>query len=192
MMTAAYQLKRVPERFFEGQTDLLALARQLGDENLVERLLMCPHLNEPMLPFWGKVTDSWHKLSATSTEKPDISLWNAGCLLLSQRAHQVLHPHLAAAGEFLPISVDGEPMYVFNCLAWGKEDMSLTEKAYLDGYEDGIATLAFDLADVAEKMIFKSKLEAGATLYASEAFKHLVEQAGLQGVRFDTELMDPF
>lgn len=192
MMTAAYQLKRVPERFFEGQTDLLALARQLGDENLVERLLMCPHLNEPLLPLWGDVTDSWHKLSATSTEKPDISLWNAGCLLLSQRAHQVLHPHLAAAGEFLPISVDGEPMHVFNCLMWGKEDMSLTEKAYLDGYEDGIATLAFDLADVAEKMIFKSKLEAGATLYASEAFKHLVEQAGLQGVRFDTELMDPF
>ena len=191
-MTSAYQLKRVPERFFEGQTDLLTLARQLGDENLVERLLMCPHMNEPMQPFWGDVTDSWHQLSMTSSEKPDISLWNAGCLLLGQRAHQVLRLHLTADGEFLPITVDGEPMHVFNCLMWGKEDMSLTEKAYLDGYEDGIATLAFDEADVAEKMIFKSKLEAGATLYASAKFKALVERSGLQGVRFDADLMDPF
>ena len=191
-MAAVYQLKKIPTRFMEGQTDVLQLAQQLGDEGLVEKLMMRPYLNETMKASWGSVTDSWRPLSFTSNEKPDISMWDAGCLLLNQKAYSALHQALAADGEFLPITVDGEPMQVFNCMTWGKEDMSLTEKAYLDGYEDGIATLAFDEADIAGKMVFKSQLEAGARLYVSEAFKTLVEAHQLQGLRFDPELMDPF
>ena len=191
-MMAAYQLKAIPARFYTTTLDVLALAEQLGDVGLLHTLMQRPYINGSLAGCWGTVTDQWAPQSPTSCERPDISLWDTGCLLLNQKAYSARHQALAADGEFLPITVDGEPMQVFNCMTWGKEDMSLTEKAYLDGYEDGIATLAFDEADIAGKMVFKSQLEAGARLYVSAAFKELVETHQLQGLRFDPELMDPF
>lgn len=189
---AAYQLKEIPSRFYTTTLDPLALAKQLGDEGLLKTLMQRPHLNTSMAAYWRTVSDSWAPQSPTSSERPEISLWDCGCLLLNQRAYDALQHPLAGDGEFLPITVDGEPMHLFNCMTWAQEDMTLTEKAYLDGYEDGIATLAFDESSITGKMVFKSQLEGGGRLYASAAFKALVEQRNLQGLRFDPELLDPF
>lgn len=191
-MSAVYQLKNVPERFMSEQTDVVQLAEQLGDEDLVETLLNRPFANESMKPYWGPVEGKWQSLSSTSAEKPDISLWDLGCLLLNQRAFTSLKDALAEAGEFLPITVDGELMYIFNCQEWGQEDVSLSERKYLNGYEDGLKSLVFEPGDVITKTVFKSKLAGAGFLYASESFKHLVDDADLQGLRFDTDLLDPF
>ena len=39
------------------------------------------------------------------------------------------------------------------------EDLTLTEKTYLDGYEDGSKTLLFDTNDIQDKLLSKSKLQ---------------------------------
>lgn len=189
----AYQLKDIPDRFMGTETDVMSLAEQLGDENLVEMLMLQPSSNESLQPIWRDVVvDSWCPLSPTSTERPDISLWEAGCLLLNQKAYTALKAALTGHGEFLPITVDGEPMHVFNCLTFAQEDMGLTERNYTDGYEDGLLSLVFDEEDISNKMVFKSRLEGPGILYVSKAFKALVDQSELQGLRFDEDLLDPF
>ncbi|MBP7546484.1 MAG: hypothetical protein KA754_00875 [Corallincola sp.] len=186
-------LKEVPDRFYGSSITISELAKQLGGgDGMLERLFLRPHQNEPMASYWGSVTDHWMKRSVTSREKPDICLWGSGCLLLNLRAYYALGEQLSGQGEFLPITVDLESMFVFNCLTWGKEDMGLTETQYVDGYEDGIATLAFEPDDIATKLVFKSKLAGAGLVFASHAFKELIEAHQLQGLRFDADLMNPF
>ncbi len=192
-MSDVYLLKEVPDRFYGSSITISELAKQLGGgDGMLERLFLRPHQNEPMASYWGSVTDHWMKRSVTSREKPDICLWGSGCLLLNLRAYYALGEQLSGQGEFLPITVDLESMFVFNCLTWGKEDMGLTETQYVDGYEDGIATLAFEPDDIATKLVFKSKLAGAGLVFASHAFKELIEAHQLQGLRFDADLMNPF
>lgn len=192
-MSDVYLLKEVPDRFYGSSITISELAKQLGGgDGMLERLFLRPHQNEPMASYWGSVTDHWMKRSVTSREKPDICLWGSGCLLLNLRAYYALGELLSGQGEFLPITVDLESMFVFNCLTWGKEDMGLTETQYVDGYEDGIATLAFEPDDIATKLVFKSKLAGAGLVFASHAFKELIEAHQLQGLRFDADLMNPF
>lgn len=192
-MSEAYLLKDVPDRFLGPSLTLSELATQLnGDDGMLERLFLRPHQNELMAPYWGPVADHWMKRSPRSSQKPDICLWDGGCLLLNLRAYNMLRAPLSGQGEFLPITVDLEPMYVFNCLTWGHEEMGLTETRYVDGYEDGVETFAFESGDIAEKLVFKSKLAVAGLLYASKNFKALIEAHDLQGLRFDPHLLDPF
>lgn len=187
-----YQLKYIPERFKSFQIDILTLATQLGSDDLIPLLMRAPAENTPLLPLWRKVSHSLSPLSDTATEIPDVSPWLGCGLLLSERGHRELKDHLCTEGEFLPVEADGAPMYLFNCLSFGKEDLELTEKKYLDGYEDGLQSLAFDESDTQNRMVFKSKMEGCGALYASSAFKVLCERLGLEGLRFDTELLSPF
>lgn len=192
-MSAAYLLKEVPDRFYGSSITISELAKQLGGANgMLRRLFLQPEQNEAMASYWGTVTDHWMKRSATSHEKPDICLWGSGSLLLNLRAYNALREPLSGQGEFLPITVDLDPMYVFNCLTWGQEDMGLTETQYVDGYEDGIATLAFEPDDIATKLVFKSRLAGAGLVFASHSFKELIEGHQLQGLRFDADLMNPF
>lgn len=188
-----YQLKMIPERFMAGQLDLLELAEQLGGEDLLMTLMNHPFSNESLQPYWKskEVLECWGPLSPSSCEVPDVCLWGAGCLLLSAKAYDALHGALQHDGEFLPIVVDGEPMQIFNCRTFVKEDMTLSERKYLNGIDDGLQTLVFDEHELEGHQVFKSE-KVGAVLYASQSFKDLVEANGLQGLRFDTDLLDPF
>lgn len=191
-MAAAYLLKKIPQRFMGTTLDAVGLAEQLGDLELITMLVEQPVKNTSLLPYWRDVSDSWAPLSKTSTKLPDISLWESGCLLLNDKAYEVLSEPLKGDGEFLPVTVDGQRMRVFNCLAFGKEDLSLTERQYIDGYENGISSLAFDEEDIKPKLVFKSLMAGAGLLFASQRFKELCERGGLEGLRFDADLMDPF
>ncbi|WP_417361818.1 hypothetical protein [Gallaecimonas pentaromativorans] len=188
-----YQLKPIPERFKASSLDLMTLAQQIGGPQHLTMLMRQPATNEPLAPYWQGLTvaDSWAEQSRTSTELPDVALWGRGCLILNKKAFEVLGKALASEGEFLPLQVDGEAHFVFNCLSFCKEDMTLSERKYLNGIDDGLKTLFFDDADVQGRMVFKSE-QVGVTLYATESFKQAVEGAGLEGLRFDTDLLDPF
>lgn len=187
-----YQLKESPERFKALQMDYLTLCDQLGTDDLLPLLMGHPLTNEPLLPHWREVSDSFQPLSLTSTEIPDVSLWGKTGLALTEKAFNRLSRYLESEGEFLPITVDGERMYIFNCLTFGKEDEGLCERKYLDGYDDGIKSLAFEEADVSQRFLFKSKLQGAHALYCSSVFKALYTELGLQGLRFDEDLLNPF
>ncbi|MEL0605542.1 hypothetical protein [Pseudoalteromonas undina] len=70
--------------------------------------------------------------------------------------------------------------------------MSLTERAYLDGFEGGLKSLVFDDEDVSNKLIFKSKMQSGLSLYCTDNFKKLVNDNSLTGLVFNTDLLTCF
>lgn len=188
-----YQIKYLPEKYLSFQLDIVELAEQLGDINLIDTLMSQPEKNESLLPIWGNVSHDFQALSDTSQKViPDITPWDNTMLVMNNKAYNALKEHLEPEGEFLPITVNGEKMKAFNCLSFGKEDLSLTEKDYLDGYENGLKSLVFDEDDISNRLVFKSKMDGCARLYVSQKFKDLCEEFGLEGIRFDADLIDPF
>ncbi|SEA68507.1 hypothetical protein [Alkalimonas amylolytica] len=111
-----------------------------------------------------------------------------------QLAYDALAADLKHEGEFLPITVDGQSTYLFNCQSFAAEDRSLTERNYLDGEPDGVRSLVFDNADIANnnRCVFRSKLQGCTALYASEKFRLLCEKHNLGGLKFETDLLDIF
>ncbi|WP_250460301.1 hypothetical protein [Microbulbifer litoralis] len=188
-----YQLKSIPERFMAFKLDALTLCDQLGNDDLLPLFLGHSGGGEPLTPHWGEgVSSTFSPLSPSSTEIPDISLWGGAKLILNAKAYDLLKERLAPEGEFLPVSADGQRMYAFNCLSYGKEDEELCVRKYLDGEFVGLETLVFDDNDVAGRFLFKSKLQFGGALYCSSAFKALCNELGLEGLRFDEDLINPF
>ncbi|WP_250462050.1 hypothetical protein [Microbulbifer litoralis] len=192
-MNTLYQLKQIPERFMALQLDVVQLADQLGDIELLDTLMQFPASNEPLSSIWkDSVSDDFQPLSLTSTEIPDISLWDATCLVLNEKAFNALNRYLKHEGEFLPITANGEKMHIFNCQAFGKEDKSLTVKKYVNGTDFGLEHLAFDEDDVAQRFVFKSEMKGCNTLYCTSSFKALCKEFSLEGLRFDGDLVSPF
>ncbi|WKE66484.1 hypothetical protein PVT67_04335 [Gallaecimonas kandeliae] len=159
----------------------------------VKRILDQPDTNEPLKDVWQPLdfpmADASQAQKATTT--PDIALWQSG-LVLTPKALDCLHPHLAPFGEFLDATTGGQPMVLFNCLTFGKEDLSQTITEYIDGVAVGLEHLAFDEQDVEAKLVFKSKMQHGQFLFCGEEFKALCERNELKGLRFDSDLLSVF
>ncbi|MBE0377676.1 hypothetical protein [Pseudoalteromonas prydzensis] len=121
----------------------------------------------------------------------DVNLY--GCfLVLNRRAYNCLNEAIINCGEFVPLKTDSEEMFLFNTLNFASEDLTLTEKAYLDGYEDGLKTLVFDINDIQDKLLFKSKLQGGLSVYCTDDFKKLITDNNLSGINFNKDLLSCF
>ncbi|WP_105103580.1 hypothetical protein [Microbulbifer pacificus] len=192
-MNTVYQLKAIPEKFMALQLDIVQLAEQLGDIALIDTLMQFPATNESLKSIWNdSVSDNFQPLSKTSSEIPDVSLWDAASLVLNQKAYDSLNRYLESEGEFLPITCNGEKMYIFNCQSFGEEDKAHTVKKYVNGTDMGLEYLEFNSDDVAKRFIFKSKLKGVNTLYCTTSFKALCKEFKLEGLRFDEDLVSPF
>lgn len=189
-----YQLKHIPKTYTALQLDVMTIAEKLGDYGLITTLMNAPLTGESLAGKWKSIETSLQSLSASGKNTPDISLWDSQGLYLSAKAYDALADALKDDGEFLSIVVDGEPAYLFNCRVFGQEDLSLTERKYLDGEPDGVASLVFDEAELGKsnRHVFRSKLQGCTALYASDKFKQLCEKHNLNGVRFDTDLLNIF
>lgn len=189
-----YQLKHIPKTYTALQLDVMTIAEKLGDYGLITTLMNAPLTGESLAGKWKSIETSLQSLSASGNNTPDISLWDSQGLYLSAKAYDALADALQDDGEFLSIVVDGEPAYLFNCRVFGQEDLSLTERKYLDGEPDGVASLVFDEAELGKsnRHVFRSKLQGCTALYASDKFKQLCEAHNLNGVRFDTDLLNIF
>ena len=96
----------------------------------------------------------------------DINLFSS-YLVLNKKAYTAIGNHLQGCGEFVPLNCEKE-LFLFNPLIFEKEDEALTEIAYLDGFEDGLKSLAFK-SDL--NLIFKSSMQGGKSIYCNAAFK---------------------
>ncbi|MCX2834474.1 hypothetical protein [Microbulbifer thermotolerans] len=195
-MITVYQIKHPPE-YMSGFLNILDLSKQLGGEDsdkVLRQLHTTMMHKEPLSPLWKPgVSCIFKKNSPVSEKVPDISTWGGPRLLLNIRAYELLKERIAPEGEFLPITVDGEPMQVFNCLSFAKEKEELCVRKYFQGKPTHeLETLYFDGEDVADRYLFMSKLQGGSFLYCSTQFKALVEELGLEGLRFDENLLSPF
>lgn len=184
-----YRLKR-PENSYEiVQLSILQLAKLLDDPKyqIVRKLSSsCMSLAER----WSKPSCEPHQ-HYQNNALSDISFWG-NFLVLNQKAVEHLSPVIGRWGEFLPINVEGFQLTLFNCTTLGAEieDQSLIK--YQDGFPMGLETLAFNDQDVADKAIFKSKLEGCKALFVNEQFKAICEKNQLSGVVFDEDLLNIF
>ena len=189
-----YQLKHDPKSYKALQLDVMTIAEQLDDFSLITTLMNAPLTGESLASKWKCVETSLQSLSKSGTKTPNISLWDSQGLYLSSKAYDALGNVLKNDGEFLSIKVDGEPAYLFNCQVFGKEDISLTERKYLDGEPDGVVSLVFDEADLANngRYLFRAKMQGCTILYATERFKLLIEKHNLSGINLDSQLLNIF
>lgn len=121
----------------------------------------------------------------------DVNLYGS-FLVLNRRAYECLNEAIINCGEFAPLKTDSEEMFLFNTLNFVSEDLTLTEKAYLDGYEDGLKTLVFDTNQIQDKLLFKSKLQGGLSIYCTDDFKKLITDNNLSGINFNKDLLSCF
>lgn len=122
---------------------------------------------------------------------PDISVWIDSTLLLSPKAYRFLFDMLKDYGEFLPILVESEEYFLFNCLTFCEEDPAYTNGEYQDDQLIMLTRLRF--ADSAEKStLFKSSMEQGLTPYCNNCFKDAVEAFELKGLFFDENLIEQY
>lgn len=185
-----YRLKRPVNSHELIALDVMMLGKLLGDDDLslVRRL---GRLNESLAERWRVPVCSYHKHYREEQPKPDVSFWGP-FLLLTQLAYDKLKSVLQGDGEFLPVQSEGDKLYFFNCLSVGEEAKGQCLKKYEDGYECGLETLVFNDADVAAKVIFKSKLEGYRTLFASDELKQQFTDLKLDGIVFDEDLTNTF
>ncbi len=187
-----YQLKNIDEEFKTLALDPMELLEQLGTEDALDVFLRQPTTNDSLLPIWKNIHSTMRAMFDSALTQPDVSLWNFLYLLINEKAYSILKDHISPYGEFLPITVDGKKMFIFNCLDYAKEDQDQCLREYIDGIECGLKLLTFDTTDTKDKLLFKSKLEGGSLLFASDHFKQICERHELKGLRYDEDLLSIF
>lgn len=185
-----YRLKSMVNSYEVIDLDIFEFAEIIGDDDL-SLVRSQPRTNESLLDTWETPSCSYSKEYKQAVKYPDISFWGT-YLLMSATAKTKMVALLSDFGEFLPLSVEGDEFYLFNCLTFGLEDKQLCVVKYNEGIKDGLESLAFDIQDVQSKPVFKSNLQGSRTLFVNEKFKQCYDANNFSGLRFDTELLNIF
>jgi len=144
--------------------------------------------NRPLKPFWEDVGAEFVEVGGEGMHAPDIILWNATALVLSEKAYSALSSHLEPFGEFLPITVEDERYLVFNCLNVVSVDLEKSQADIVDGIWLGVKSIAFARPEIDENLIFKSEFDRCGALYCGGSFKDLVAQSNFKGLLFNEDL----
>lgn len=124
-----------------------------------------------------------------ATQKPDITTWNGANLVLSPRAYDLLMPKLDDYGEFLPITIDNAPFYIFNCRNVVEADKSQSESDIVDDLWMGVKSIGFSDDAVANNLIFKTRFDRCSTLYCGDEFKKHIDSLEFKGILFQENLV---
>lgn len=148
-------------------------------------------------PDWVKPDATFELDTQTPSANalPDISYWTLVHPVLNQKAYDVLSRHLEGYGEFLPVSVEGKPYYIFNVLNVLDEtviDLDESEQKFENMADtkmfDGLEKLSFKEDKLKDTLLFKTEYDTYLKVYCGDKFKSLVEDADLTGLVFKTDL----
>lgn len=145
--------------------------------------------NTAMSAWWPQLNVQFEPRPANPDGNiPDLSCWNDATLVLSPKAYNLLKDPLAVYGEFLPIDVNDETFYIFNCLEIGDVKKDSIQYDYEGNTKLGVNNFQFE-ASVDQKLVFKTPVESCLTLYCNTVFSQFVNQHELSGLHFDEELV---
>lgn len=188
-----YKLMEQPYKFKTLDLDMLTLLDKVGSEELALKIFQQSDTNLSLAKDWVEFDCNQSEMPETSNlQTPDIYLWLDAYPVLNKKAYDALESSLNQFGEFLNITVAGEPHFFFSCLTYGKEDNEKTDYKYNAGIPIGIAKLDFIQEDVKDKVLFKSQISFCGSLFCNSLFKKVYEENQLKGLRFEEDLLEIF
>lgn len=116
----------------------------------------------------------------------DVSWLGPGLFAFSKKATEALGGLLEAAGELLPIEVEGDKLMVFNPLNV-QNCLDTATSQYNNRRNGNIGRLlkpSIDLSKIDEKALFLTPETQRNMLFATDEFKQAYEAAGLTGLIF--------
>lgn len=131
--------------------------------------------NLALSQYWKPIRAGFSEISGEKNLIPDISNWIGATLFLSPKAYRFLNEILSPYGEFLPVLIDKETFYIFNCLTVIEAELSNNK-------------LVFDKNNINEKVVFKTPQQQCIDIYCTERLKDAIENFDLKGIIFDTNL----
>jgi hypothetical protein len=180
-----YRLFFDRNNFLVFDIDAMEIESQLGDFFM---------LREPVWQnFWKTLPAQFRDDSdgGAVAALPDITLWMADCLAMNEKAYTALSAPLEEYGEFLSVTCEGVPYWVLHVtkvVDSDAVDLTSSEREIDEsGYVD-IKTLRFVDEQVKDLLIFRSEYTDGRNVYCSDKFKSIIDDNGLKGLIFDTEL----
>jgi hypothetical protein len=136
------------------------------------------------------LSDIWIAIEVETLYKRkynDFPKYGIGKPVVSEKVKNIIFPFISGEAEFLPLLHEGKKLYMLNvihvldCVDW--ENSKVTRLPH--GYIASLDKLVFDLDKLPEGThLFKFKEKASTKVYATEAFKKLVDQNNLKGMDF--------
>lgn len=126
------------------------------------------------------------------TTPPDITCWFTNELILNHKAYQAIGKDLEPYGELLPANCEGIGYWILHVTSQTGMDAVDLEHSEREVAASGVIelqALAFDEEAIKDKLIFKTEYSDFQNIYCTEAFKALIENAGLKGLVFSSDLV---
>lgn len=188
-MTVYATRRSIEPEYKELELSLLDIVSASPEEIELDDILKFYEVNLSMQDWWIPLTCNFFaEPNGRTQETPDVFVWTGATLVLSKRAYNLLKDSIEPFGEFLPLIVSGEPYYLFNCLTYGQDDLEACASIYQGGSRLWVTKLV-SKPKYKEQLLFKSEYERGYTLLCSQRFTDIINQLGLTGLSFDTELV---
>ncbi|MCO7223303.1 imm11 family protein [Pleionea sp. CnH1-48] len=153
------------------------------------------HFNPSPISYadvWQPIDIDFAKLSGGAKGgMPDITLRN-GRLFLNQTAFESLYSVLEKHGELLPVLYQDKTGYLFNPLSLAESVEGVDQKLSTRDHYGELQSLAFHEERVKDFAVFRTAFDNYQGVYCSSAFKQLVEEAGLKGIVFNSDLGNLF
>lgn len=191
-MSKIFAIRNDGIKFLELDLEILDVTRHKPDNVPLDDVLDF-HIRNTKMKSWWKTpeTDFLKNEADPEAPIPDISCWIDATLLLSPQAHRLLGDTLQSSGEFLPVIVNNETYYIFNCFVIGEANEDSSKHDFEGDMQLGLNYLEFK-DSATENLIFKTPFDSCLTLFCTDRFKEIVESFDLKGVVFDKNLIEVF
>lgn len=187
-----YKILRDSDSFMEFAIDLEEMLDEIGQHTGELEFMHFSQHNLKLQPYWKKFQGTFKKVRTGATQIPDITCWRGATLVLSEKAHNKLAETLTPYGEFLPITCNDAPYYIFNCLELAILDAAKNASDSSNNDETQSEEIAFNNSSIQGKSVFKS-LEQGCTaVFCNDDFKNKVANEHLTGIKFSVDLTEIF
>lgn len=117
---------------------------------------------------------------------PDISL-NVGKIFISEKAYDLLKEVISKFGELLPVSYEGKKGFIFN----GLTTVNTDEKLSINDPMNDRFSIKFSQDSIEDISIFKAEIDYDG-YFCNDEFKEIIENNGLTGLNFSTDVGNPF
>lgn len=177
-----YHNAYVDFRALRKQCNTLSVEFSQRNESLINKL------KEEWIPV-----DVEFKSDSKKKIVPEITTWNMSCLVMSQRAKDILESLLKNHGEFLLLDKN---YYLYNCLesidgkTIDKDNSSFEFEAQNSIHMP--KKLSLLEAELRDKPLFKPGFLHNTFIICQSKFKDLIEKENIQGLLFDENLAQMF